>query len=53
MKYEVTIKETLTRTVEVEADSMEDAVNDVMDLYYSCEIVLNDNDDVSVDFIHD
>ena len=50
MKYRVEITETLTRMVEVEADSKEDAESKVNDQYQNCEIVLNADDFVAVDF---
>lgn len=43
-KYEVTIKETLSRKVEVFADSEDDALNQVQDKYDSCDIVLSADD---------
>ena len=44
MKYKVNIKEILSRTVEIEADSLEDANRKVNQLYDAEEIVLDFSD---------
>jgi len=44
MKYKVNIKEILSRTVEIEADSLEDANRKVNELYDAEEIVLDFSD---------
>ena len=44
MKYKVNIKEILSRTVEIEADSLEDANRKVHQLYDAEEIVLDSSD---------
>lgn len=44
MKYEIEITETFQRTVEVEADSLEDAIIAVRDQYSKEEIVLDAED---------
>ena len=44
MKYKVNIKEILSRTVEIEADSLEDANRKVQQLYDAEEIVLDSSD---------
>ena len=50
-KFEVDIIETLQMRVEVEADSLEDAVEQVRDEYYDeVHILTADNSNVSVDF---
>ena len=46
MKYSVTIEETLSRTVEIEADSKENAIEKVKKQYKNEDIVL-DSDDFS------
>ena len=43
-KYEVTIKETLSRKVEVFAEEESDALDKVQDMYDSCEVVLSADD---------
>lgn len=48
MKYRIAVEEKLRREVVVEADSLDDAVEAVKNLYYAEEIVL-DADDVTVD----
>jgi len=50
-KFEVDIIETLQMRVEVEADSLEDAVEKVRDDYYDeVHILTADNSNVSADF---
>lgn len=50
-KFEVDIIETLQMRVEVEAESLEDAIDYVRDQYYDEEYVLTaDNSNVSTDF---
>ena len=44
MKYKVNVKEILSRTVEIEADSLEDANRKVHQLYDAEEIVLDSSD---------
>lgn len=44
MKYKVNIKEILSRTVKIEADSLEDANRKVNELYDAEEIVLDFSD---------
>jgi hypothetical protein len=44
MKYSVTIEETLSRTVEIEADSKQDAINKVKKQYKNEDIVLDADD---------
>ena len=44
MKYKVTIRETLERTVEVEANSAQEAELSVRQDYHNYSIVLNDGD---------
>lgn len=50
MKYRVAIIETLSRVVEVEAESERDALDDVWGSYNSCDIVLGWEDFIGVDF---
>jgi len=53
--FEVDIIETLQKRVEVEAESMDDAIELVRDTYYAAEdseyILTADNCNVSVDFV--
>lgn len=50
-KFEVDIIETLQMRVEVEADSLEDAVERVRDEYYDeVHVLTADNSNVSADF---
>lgn len=44
MKYKMNVKEILSRTVEIEADSLEDANRKVHQLYDAEEIVLDSSD---------
>ena len=49
-KYKVEITETLQKTVEVEADSKEDALHKAMKMYKKEEVILDYNDFVDLDF---
>ena len=49
--YEVEVKEVLSRIETVHADSLEDAIDKVMDKYHAQEIVLDAEDFVGVDFL--
>ena len=50
-KFEVDIIETLQMRVEVEANSLEDAIEQVRDDYYDGEYILTaDNSNISTDF---
>lgn len=51
MRYNVTIEETLARTVQVEADSQRDAEQAIRRLYQESEIVLSDNDYVNTQIL--
>ena len=50
MKYKVTIRETLERTVEVEANSVQEAESSVRQDYHNSIIVLDDGDYVDTCF---
>jgi hypothetical protein len=50
-KYTIEIKETLSRIMEVEAPSKEEAFEKLKTLYDAEEIVLDANDFVDVDYI--
>ena len=49
--YEVEVKEVLSRIETVNAESLEDAIDKVMDKYHAQEIVLDAEDFVGVDFL--
>ena len=53
MKYDVAIEELLTRVIEVEANSLEEAFMVASELYYNEEVVLDFNDfaDVNIEII--
>lgn len=50
MKYLVKIQETLSRTVDVEADDPEQAIADIMIDYYECMHILDKQDLCAVNF---
>jgi hypothetical protein len=43
-KFRVEITETLSRTIETEAESEDDAVEKVRQMYRNCDIILDDSD---------
>ena len=49
--YEVEVKETLSRVESIHAESLEDAIDKVMDKYHAQEIILDAEDFVGVDFL--
>lgn len=49
-EYEIEIKEVLSRVEKVEAESLGEAIDRAMELYYSEKIILDDNDMKGVDF---
>ncbi|MDU2109026.1 MAG: DpnD/PcfM family protein [Peptoniphilus rhinitidis] len=49
--FKIEIRETLLRDIEVKADSYEEALEKVKDLYYESEIVLYADDFVRVQFV--
>lgn len=49
-EYEIEIKEILSRVQTVEAESLDDAINKAMEMYYAQEIILDAEDMKSVDF---
>jgi len=51
MKYNVTIKEILARTVQVEAGSVEEAESVVRKMYHNCDIVLSADDYVTTEMV--
>lgn len=50
MKYTVEVRETLARLIEVEADTYAEAENEVIKAYHDCEIVLDYDDFIDVEF---
>lgn len=49
--YEVEVKEVLSRIETIHAESLEDAIDKVMDKYHAQEIILDAEDFVGVDFL--
>ena len=49
-EFEVTVTETLKKTVTVEADSKDDATQMVIDMYKNADIILDSDDFVDVDY---
>ena len=50
MKYLVKIQETLSRTVDIEADDPEQAIADIMIDYYECMHILDKQDLCALNF---
>ena len=50
MKFKIEITETLQKAVEVEAESLKEALGTVEDMWSGNEIILNADDFVHVDF---
>lgn len=51
MKYEITIKEILAKTIEIEADSLKEAKSTATKLYNNCDIVLSADDYVTTEIV--
>ena len=49
-EFDVEIKEVLSRVQKVKAESLDDAINKAMDMYYAEQIVLGSEDMKGVDF---
>ncbi|CUX62452.1 hypothetical protein BN3590_02736 [Clostridium sp. C105KSO15] len=49
-EFEIEIKEVLSRVQKVEADSVGEAINKAMEMYYRQEIILDAEDMKDVDF---
>lgn len=49
--FKIEIKETLSRTIEIEANSMDEAYSKVREMYRDEEILLDSDDYVDTDFI--
>lgn len=50
MKYKVEITETIQKTIKVEAENEQDAIQKAMKKYKNSEVVLTDEDFIDVDF---
>ena len=50
MEYEVEVIETLKRQKVIEADSLNQALEKLQEEYKNCNIILNENDFVGVEF---
>ena len=50
--YKIEVRETLSRVVEVTAENADAAVSTVEDLYRQCEIVLDAEDYVGVEYLN-
>ena len=50
MEYEVEVIETLKRQKVIEADSVNEALEKLQDEYKNCNIILNENDFIDVEF---
>jgi len=50
--YQVEVRETLARVVEVTAETEKTAILKAEDLYICCEIVLDDEDYVGVEYLN-
>lgn len=48
--YKIEITETLQRTIEIEAENEDDALQGVKEFYDDCDIVLDANNFVDVEF---
>lgn len=49
-EFDIEIKEELSRVEKIKAESLDDAINKAMELYYGEEIILDDNDMKGVEF---
>ena len=50
--YKIEVRETLSRVVEVTAENVEAAISRVEELYRSCEIVLDAEDYVGIEYLN-
>lgn len=48
--YDIEIKEELSSVEKIEADSLDEAINKAMDLYYGQKVILDAEDMKGVDF---
>ncbi len=50
--YKIEVKETLSRIIEIDANSFDEALEDVQKMYKNEEIILDSDDFVEVNFLH-
>jgi hypothetical protein len=50
--YKIEVKETLSRIIEIDANSIDEALEDVQKIYKKEEIILDSDDFIEVEFIH-
>lgn len=50
-EYDIEIKEVLSRIEKIEAESMGEAIDRAMELYYGQQIILYPEDHISTDFL--
>lgn len=50
--YKIEVKETLSRIIEINANSIDEALGNVQKIYKNEEIILDNDDFVEVDFIN-
>jgi hypothetical protein len=50
--YKIEVKETLSRIIEIDANSFDEALEDVQKMYKNEEIILDNDDFVEVEFVH-
>ncbi len=51
-KFKIEVKETLSRIIEINANSINEALENVQKIYKNEEIILDNDDFVEVDFIN-
>jgi hypothetical protein len=49
--YKIEVKETLSRIIEIDANSIDEALDDVKKIYKKEEIILNSDDFIEVEFV--
>ncbi|MBC7411343.1 MAG: DpnD/PcfM family protein [Bacteroidia bacterium] len=49
--FKIEVKETLSRTIEIEANSMDEAYSKIREMYRDEEIVLDSEDYIETEFI--
>ena len=50
--YKIEVKETLSRIIEIDANSIDEALEDVQKIYKKEEIILDSDDFFEVEFVH-
>lgn len=51
-KFKIEVKETLSRIIEINANSIDEALENVQQIYKNEKIILDNDDFVEVDFIN-